>query len=103
MNVIEKTNTENFDRDVINSSTPVLVDFYADWCGPCKVLGASLEEMSKETTTKIYKIDIDNNPELASRFGIRGIPTAILFKDGIAHKTFVGVKSKTDIMAWMNG
>lgn len=103
MSNINKTNTENFDQDVLNATSPVLVDFYADWCGPCKVLGANLEEVSREiTTTKIFKIDIDSNPDLATKYGIRGIPTAILFDKGVAMKTFVGNKSKNEIVEWMN-
>lgn len=98
---VNKTNEENFDQDVINSEVPVMVDFYADWCGPCKALAPILDELSTETGAKIYKVNVDDNPNLTTKYGIRGIPTSILFDKGVATKTIVGIKSKAEIKNWL--
>lgn len=101
MTIVNKTNEENFDKDVFLSTEPVLVDFYSDWCGPCKALGPVLDDLAKEKGIKIFKVDCDHNPNLIAKYGVRSIPTVILFKNGIAIKTFVGNKSKTEIVDWM--
>jgi thioredoxin 1 len=86
----------NFESEVLKSTTPVLVDFWATWCGPCKALGPKLEELSGSYTGKVkfVKVDVDQNPETASRFGISGIPTLILFKNGQMVDQLVGNQPK---------
>ncbi len=91
MSNVHKTNEENFEADVIKAEGKVLVDFYADWCGPCKTLGPMLDEVSKEVSGKIFKIDVDSNDKLVNEYGIRGVPTTILFENGVASKTIVGI------------
>ncbi len=99
MGSVNKTDVAHFDADVINSNKPVLVDFWAEWCGPCRVLGPILDEVAKEVGEKanVLKVNVDDNPELAQRYGIRGIPTMIFFKNGQAAKTLVGVQPKEEI------
>ena len=96
-NKVQTTNQSTFGNDVISAEQPVLVDFYADWCGPCKAIGPIVEELANEYDGKIdvRKVNIDDNPELASQLGIRGIPTLILFKDGKPAETVVGLVSKS--------
>ena len=101
-----KTITDaSFHSDVIQSDTPVLVDFWAEWCGPCKMIGPSLEEISNELGEKvtIAKINIDENPDAPGRYGVRGIPTMILFKGGSPAATKVGAEPKGRIKAWLEG
>lgn len=98
MSNVHKTNEENFERDVTKAEGKVLVDFYAEWCGPCKVLGPILDEVSSEVTGKIFKVDIDQNPALVQKFGIRGVPTSILFENGAPLKTKVGVFPKAEVL-----
>ncbi len=94
-----------FDAEVKNSDIPVVVDFWAEWCGPCKMIAPSLEEISNEMEGKIkvVKLNIDENPELASQFGIRSIPTLAMFKDGAVADIKVGASPKTALSSWISG
>ncbi|MBL9069456.1 MAG: thioredoxin TrxA [Sphingopyxis sp.] len=95
----------SFQADVIDSDTPVLVDFWAEWCGPCKMIGPSLEEISDELAGKVViaKINIDENPDAPSKYGVRGIPTMILFKNGEIAETKVGAAPKSALKGWLEG
>jgi thioredoxin 1 len=98
---MESINEANFDEKVSQSSSPALVDFWAEWCGPCKMLTPVLEELSNENESKIniYKVNVDENQQLAVKFGIRSIPTLLLFKGGEIQEQIVGLKSKSDLQA----
>ncbi len=88
-----------FDAEVLNSDIPVLVDFWAEWCGPCKMIAPVLDEIADEYAgkLKICKVDVDSNPDIPPKFGIRGIPTLIVFKGGNVEATKVGALSKTQL------
>ena len=89
----------NFDQVVIKSTTPVLVDFWATWCGPCKMIAPVLDELAEEKVgkIKIAKVDVDNNQDLASKYGIRSIPTLLVFKGGVVKEQVVGMVGKKDL------
>ena len=95
----------SFNADVLNADGPVLVDFWAEWCGPCKMIGPSLEERSEELGEKvtIAKLNIDENPDAPGQYGVRGIPTMILFKGGAPAATKVGAAPKGQLKAWLEG
>jgi thioredoxin 1 len=95
----------SFQADVLDSDTPVLVDFWAEWCGPCKMIGPSLEEISNELAGKVViaKLNIDDHPDAPSKYGVRGIPTMILFKGGAPAATKVGAEPKGRLKAWLEG
>lgn len=100
----KKVDTASFDSDVLGSSKPVVVDFWAEWCGPCKMIAPSLEEISEENAgVEIAKVNIDENQDLAVKFGVRSIPTLMMFKDGQHVDTLVGAQSKSKLAAWING
>jgi thioredoxin 1 len=92
-----------FDAEVLNSDIPVLVDFWAEWCGPCKMIAPVLDEIASEYSgkLKVCKVDVDANPDIPPKFGIRGIPTLIMFKGGNAEATKVGALSKTQLTAFI--
>lgn len=94
-----------FGREVLGASKPVLVDFWAEWCGPCRMIAPALEELSEELGDRvtILKLNIDENPDAPSKYGVRGIPTMILFKDGQPAATKVGAEPKSRIQGWLEG
>lgn len=94
-----------FESEVINSELPVLIDFWAEWCGPCRMLSPILEKISEEmgNKIKIVKMNIDENPETPSKFGVRSIPTMMLFKNGQQIAAKVGALPKNTIEDWING
>ena len=95
---------DTFQKEVIESSIPVLVDYWAEWCGPCKMIAPILDDLVSEYNgkLKIAKLNIDENPQTPSKFGIRGIPTLMIFKDGNPEATKVGALSKSQLTAFID-
>jgi thioredoxin 1 len=91
----------NFESEVVNSTAPVVVDFWAEWCGPCKMIAPVLDEIADERAgaVKIAKVNVDQNPGLSARFGIRAIPTLLLFKGGAVREQVVGMAGKRELLA----
>jgi len=104
MSSISHVTDASFDQEVLKASGPVLVDFWAEWCGPCKMIGPILEEVSGEYAgkLKIAKLNIDENPQTPPKYGIRGIPTLMLFKNGQVEATKVGAVSKSQLAAFID-
>ena len=94
---------ESFEKDVLKSAKPIVVDFWAEWCGPCKQIGPTLEEISNEMSNDvtIAKHNIDNDPNTLTKYGIRGIPTMLLFKSSELKTTKVGATTKSNIVSWI--
>ena len=95
----------SFGQDVLGADKPVLVDFWAEWCGPCRMIAPALEELSEELgeRVEIVKLNIDENPDAPAKYGVRGIPTMILFKDGQPAATKIGAEPKSRIQGWLEG
>lgn len=95
-----KINSENFEQEVLNSEKPVLVDFFADWCGPCKMMAPIVEELATELDgkAKVGKINVDENSDIAVEYNVMSIPTLIVFKNGKEEKRLVGVRDKEELL-----
>ena len=102
-NIVSITD-HSFESEVVESKVPVLVDFWAQWCGPCKAIAPILDDLAQkyEGKIKIAKLDVDHNPAIPPKFGVRGIPTLILFKDGQVKATQVGLLSKMDLINFID-
>ena len=102
MTAIKNCNENDFENEVLKSNLPVIVDFWAEWCGPCKMLTPILEELSNEMKNEInvVKVNLDDNQDLAMKYSIRSIPTLLLFKDGNLVDTKVGLFPKSEIVTW---
>jgi thioredoxin 1 len=105
MTEILHVSDDSFETEVLNSDNPVLVDYWAEWCGPCKMIAPVLEEVAKEYAGKlrVAKLNIDDNPNTPPKYGIRGIPTLMLFKNGEVEATKVGAVSKSQLTAFLDG
>jgi len=103
MSSTKAVNDDSFDTDVLKSDLPVLVDFWAEWCGPCKIIAPALEELAGEMGGRVTvaKVNIDENPGVPSKYGVRGIPTLMLFKDGQVAATKVGTLPKNALYQWV--
>ena len=101
----EKVTDANFEAEVLQSKEPVVVDFWAEWCGPCRMIAPALDEISKEMEgkVKIVKMNVDENPGVPGKFGIRSIPTLMLFKDGQLAAQKVGAAPKGELSTWIAG
>ena len=101
---LTKTTDETFNQDVLQSDAPVLLDFWAEWCGPCKMIGPILEELSEEyaETVKIIKLNVDENNNTAIKYAVRSIPTLILFKDAKVQAQHIGSASKAQLKEFLN-
>jgi thioredoxin 1 len=99
-----KVTDDSFSNDVLQAQGPILVDFWAEWCGPCKQIGPALEEISGEMAGRVQvaKLNIDENPMTPGQLGVRGIPTLMIFKDGKVAATRVGAMPKSKILEWLN-
>ncbi len=99
---LHQATDSSFDKDVLESNVPVIVDFWAEWCGPCRMLLPILEEAAPELEgkVKIVKVNLDQNPQTAARFNVRSIPTLIMFKDGQMQSVKVGLLSKPKLIEW---
>lgn len=100
-----KVDKDNFKAEVLDSAEPVVVDFWAEWCGPCKMIAPSLEEISNEMAgkVKVAKVNIDDNPDIAAQYGVRSIPTLAMFKAGEVADIKVGASPKTALSSWISG
>ena len=103
-NIVHVTDA-SFETDVLQSDTPALVDFWAEWCGPCKMIAPILNEIADEYAGKMKtcKVDVDSNPETAAKFNVRGIPTLLVFKNGTVEATKVGALSKGQLIEFVDG
>lgn len=95
-----KITSENYEEEVLKSEQPVLIDFYADWCGPCRTMGPIIDQIAKEKndSVKVGKVNVDENQDLAMEYGVMSIPTIVIIKNGEVEKTFVGVRDKSEIL-----
>ncbi len=102
--LVQATGDDNFENDVLNAGLPVLVDFWAEWCGPCKMIAPILDEVAKEYKGRIkfVKLNVDENSETPAQYGVRGIPSLILFKDGNVVATTVGALTKSQLAAFLD-
>jgi thioredoxin 1 len=100
---MKQVSDQSFEEDVLKASGPVLVDFWAEWCGPCKQIAPSLERLDAEMTGKlaVVKINIDDNPQTPTQYGVRGIPTLMIFKDGQVAATKVGALPESKLKEWV--
>lgn len=98
-----KVDSSNFQKEVLDSAEPVVVDFWAEWCGPCKMIAPSLEEISNELAgkLKVAKLNIDENPDIAAQYGVRSIPTLAMFKKGEVADIKVGASPKSALTSWI--
>ncbi|OIQ83468.1 thioredoxin-1 [mine drainage metagenome] len=103
--LIKHTTDANFEQDVLKSTTPVLIDYWAEWCGPCRMIAPILEEIAGqyEGRLNIMKVNVDENRSVPAKYGIRGIPTLMLFKDGDVAATKVGALSKSQLVSFIDG